>query len=71
MSAHICKVCYLIHLLTHTFTRHEDELRVEHLQGMSIASTYTYRSNSQLGDDSVFDDLKISKNDYPKVPTTW
>ncbi|KAF2687889.1 tetrapyrrole biosynthesis, uroporphyrinogen III synthase [Lentithecium fluviatile CBS 122367] len=34
---------------------HEDELRVEHLQG----------------DDSVFDDLKISKKDYPKVPTTW
>lgn len=23
------------------------------------------------GDDSVFEDLKISKDDYPKVPTTW
>ncbi|KAF2195400.1 tetrapyrrole biosynthesis, uroporphyrinogen III synthase [Zopfia rhizophila CBS 207.26] len=34
---------------------HEDELRVEHLHG----------------DDSVFDDLKISKKDYPQVPTTW
>ncbi|KAJ4356984.1 hypothetical protein N0V95_002856 [Ascochyta clinopodiicola] len=34
---------------------HEDELRVEHLKG----------------DDSVFEDLKISKDDYPKVPTTW
>ncbi|KAH3919897.1 hypothetical protein HBI56_032400 [Parastagonospora nodorum] len=34
---------------------HEDELRVEHLHG----------------DDSIFDDLKISKKDYPKVPTTW
>ncbi|KAF2819523.1 tetrapyrrole biosynthesis, uroporphyrinogen III synthase [Ophiobolus disseminans] len=34
---------------------HEDELRVKHLNG----------------DDSVFDDLKLSKKDYPKVPTTW
>jgi hypothetical protein len=34
---------------------HEDELRIEHLHG----------------NDSVFDDLKITKNDYPKVPTTW
>ncbi|KAF1916380.1 hypothetical protein BDU57DRAFT_538689 [Ampelomyces quisqualis] len=34
---------------------HEDELRVEHLHG----------------DDSVFDDLNISKKDYPRVPTTW
>ncbi|KAH7081841.1 tetrapyrrole biosynthesis, uroporphyrinogen III synthase [Paraphoma chrysanthemicola] len=34
---------------------HEDELRVQHLNG----------------DDSVFDDLKISKKDYPTVPTTW
>ncbi|CAI6334635.1 unnamed protein product [Periconia digitata] len=32
----------------------EDELRVEHLSG----------------DDSVFDDLRISKADYPNVPTT-
>jgi uroporphyrinogen-III synthase len=24
-----------------------------------------------IGDDSVFEDLKISKDDYPKVPTTW
>jgi hypothetical protein len=34
---------------------HEDELRVQHLHG----------------DDSVFDDLKISKDEYPQVPTTW
>ncbi|UPX09753.1 Uroporphyrinogen-III synthase [Ascochyta rabiei] len=34
---------------------HEDELRVQHLKG----------------DDSVFEDLKISKDEYPKVPTTW
>ncbi|KAJ4303779.1 hypothetical protein N0V90_002680 [Kalmusia sp. IMI 367209] len=34
---------------------HEDELRVEHLHG----------------DDSIFDDLKISRDDYSKVPTTW
>ncbi|KAG9190011.1 uroporphyrinogen-III synthase [Alternaria panax] len=34
---------------------HEDELRVEHLHG----------------DDSVYDDLKISKDEYPEVATTW
>ncbi|KAF2196920.1 tetrapyrrole biosynthesis, uroporphyrinogen III synthase [Delitschia confertaspora ATCC 74209] len=34
---------------------HEDELRVEHLNG----------------DDSVFNDLKLSKEEYSKVPTTW
>ncbi|EDU44678.1 hypothetical protein PtrSN002B_004035 [Pyrenophora tritici-repentis] len=34
---------------------HEDELRVEHLSG----------------DDSVYDDLKISKQEYPQVATTW
>ncbi|KAH7363679.1 hypothetical protein BKA66DRAFT_611826 [Pyrenochaeta sp. MPI-SDFR-AT-0127] len=34
---------------------HEDELRVQHLNG----------------DDSVYDDLKISKDEYPSVPTTW
>ncbi|KAI4906364.1 hypothetical protein J4E90_010583 [Alternaria incomplexa] len=34
---------------------HEDELRVEHLHG----------------DDSVYDDLKISKKEYPQVATTW
>lgn len=34
---------------------HEDELRVKHLHG----------------DDTVFDDLQLSKKEYPKVPTTW
>ncbi|KAB2574120.1 Neurofilament medium polypeptide [Lasiodiplodia theobromae] len=34
---------------------HEDELRVEHLHG----------------NDTVFDDLKLSKNEFPQVPTTW
>ncbi|KAF5849468.1 hypothetical protein GGP41_006375 [Bipolaris sorokiniana] len=34
---------------------HEDELRVEHLHG----------------DDSIYDDLKISKREYPQVSTTW
>ncbi|EUC39162.1 hypothetical protein COCCADRAFT_21580 [Bipolaris zeicola 26-R-13] len=34
---------------------HEDELRVEHLHG----------------DDSVYDDLKISRKEYPQVSTTW
>lgn len=34
---------------------HEDELRVQHLHG----------------DDTVFDDLKLSKDEYPKVQTTW
>ncbi|KAI8939011.1 hypothetical protein NX059_004854 [Plenodomus lindquistii] len=34
---------------------HEDELRIQHLHG----------------DDSVFDDLKISQKEYSQVPTTW
>jgi uroporphyrinogen-III synthase len=34
---------------------HEDELRVEHLRG----------------DDTVFEDLDISKKEYSEVPTTW
>ncbi|KAI9685771.1 MAG: hypothetical protein M1822_004331 [Bathelium mastoideum] len=34
---------------------HEDELRVEHLKG----------------DDTIFADLGISQEDYPKVQTTW
>lgn len=34
---------------------HEDELQVQHLHG----------------DDSVFDDLKMSKKDYPQTLTTW
>lgn len=34
---------------------HEDELRVQHLNG----------------DDSIYADLRISKDEYPKVPTTW
>ena len=27
--------------------------------------------NSLVGDDSVFDDLKIRKEEYSKVPITW
>lgn len=34
---------------------HEDELRIHHL----------------AGDDSVFEDLSLSKKDYPSLPTTW
>ncbi|KAJ4347004.1 uncharacterized protein N0V89_010938 [Didymosphaeria variabile] len=34
---------------------HEDELRVEHLHG----------------NDSIFDDLDISRKEYSQVPTTW
>ncbi|KAF2659484.1 tetrapyrrole biosynthesis, uroporphyrinogen III synthase [Lophiostoma macrostomum CBS 122681] len=34
---------------------HEDELRVEHLNG----------------NDTVFDDLNLSKKEYASVPTTW
>lgn len=51
---------------------HEDELRVEHLHGKSNTPPSIVLINTdKSGDDSVFDDLKISKNDYPKVPTTW
>ncbi|KAF2835600.1 hypothetical protein M501DRAFT_981441 [Patellaria atrata CBS 101060] len=34
---------------------HEDELRVEHLDG----------------DDTIFDDLKLSHEEYSRIPTTW
>jgi hypothetical protein len=60
---------------------HEDELRVQHLHGKHQEGRYVedrqtpvsreLSANELLGDDSVFDDLKISKQDYPKVPTTW
>jgi len=33
----------------------EDEIRVKHLKG----------------DDAIFSDLDLSKNDFPKVPSTW
>jgi len=54
---------------------HEDELRVEHLRGKYLS---TFGRDSTLGancfptgDDSIFSDLGISKNDYPDVMTTW
>lgn len=51
---------------------HEDELRVEHLHGRSkIRSLFILSYLSNPGDDSIYDDLKISKAEYPKVPTTW
>lgn len=28
-------------------------------------------ANPIEGDDSIFDDLKISRDDYSRVPTTW
>lgn len=30
-----------------------------------------FLADISLGDDSVFDDLKISREEYSKVPTTW
>jgi uroporphyrinogen-III synthase len=51
---------------------HEDELRVEHLHGMlSVSLVSAMYANRLSGDDSVYDDLKISKKDYPHVATTW
>lgn len=43
----------------------QDELKAARvLPSISCANPY-------LGDDTVFDDLKISKEEYSKVPTTW
>jgi uroporphyrinogen-III synthase len=51
---------------------HEDELRVEHLHGTLLGSLPDAMfANQLLGDDSVYDDLKISKKEYPQVATTW
>ena len=52
---------------------HEDEIRAEHLKGECHAMDVTLlrRFLIKLGDDSVFEDLGLSSNEYPKVPTTW
>jgi hypothetical protein len=50
---------------------HEDELRVKHLNGKPFSSTKKSTTNAKTGDDTIFDDLGISKKDYPQVPTTW
>jgi uroporphyrinogen-III synthase len=54
---------------------HEDELRTEHLKGKTVADSKAYRylwtDKCFLGDDSIFEDLKISKKEYPEVHTTW
>lgn len=52
----------------------EDEIRIKHLKGMSIPTEHIVafaNTHYDAGDDTVFDDLGISKNDYPKVATTW
>lgn len=51
---------------------HEDELRVEHLQGIWTAEISMARPVlTREGDDSVFADLGLSSEEYPKVQTTW
>lgn len=51
---------------------HEDELRVEHLKGECRRLRHISRVlKTDSGDDSVYEDLKISKDEYPKLPTTW
>ena len=54
----------------------EDERRVEGLKGMFFhTDTYLGSTNvadcCQIGDDSVFEDLGLSSNEYSKIPTTW
>jgi hypothetical protein len=43
----------------------------ELLPDLLLLSFLWFGLMSNVGDDSVFDDLKISKDEYPKVPTTW
>ena len=52
---------------------HEDELRVQHLHGLCHYEIYPINRwhSPSLGNDSVSDDLKMSKKDYPQVLTTW
>ena len=52
---------------------HEDELRVQHLHGLCHYEIYPINRWHwpSLGDDSVFDDLRMSKKDCPQVLTTW
>jgi hypothetical protein len=51
---------------------HEDELRVQHLKGkLGAIPVVVSTTDVSPGDDSIFEDLKISKDEYPKIPTTW
>jgi hypothetical protein len=51
---------------------HEDEERVKHLRGKRARS---FLLGDMLmvctGDDTIFEDLKISQKEYPGVTTTW
>ena len=51
----------------------EDHIRIEHLKGSYSchASTAKERINRREGDDSVFVDLELNSQDYPKLQTTW
>lgn len=55
---------------------HEDEIRVEHLRGMSPSiqlsvCVYMVLTHPATGDDTVFEDLHLSSKEYSGVPTTW
>ncbi|KAL8695396.1 MAG: hypothetical protein Q9218_000155 [Villophora microphyllina] len=54
---------------------HEDDLRVEHLKGKYCFRPSQARSRKLTlfgsGDDTVFEDLGLSSQDYPKLQTTW
>ena len=53
---------------------HEDEIRVEHLKGMTLlflTFMISVLTNGCLGDDAVYEDLTTSAKDYPKLQTTW
>lgn len=51
---------------------HEDELRVKHLKGTKAVLIRVCSLMLMLvGDDSVFVDLGLSSEEYPKVQTTW
>lgn len=52
----------------------EDEVRVRHLKGKSFGvrlMAVDCANRDITGDDAVFEDLGISKSDYPQVPSTW
>ena len=51
----------------------EDHIRIEHLKGSCPhhGSRAKKRVDPQEGDDSVFVDLELNSQDYPKLQTTW
>jgi hypothetical protein len=62
-------VFWVLHMFSVVSICHLQEAR--YVEDREAPVSFGQFTNELSGDDSVFDDLKISKQDYPKVPTTW